>query len=166
MFNYTIGAIIYKDTIELAVASFDSLVALPQAERRGLESTAVVQRDHLGDVKFVESRFWTARQGAQLGGLLGLVIGAIFSGPIVGLVAGIGIGTLLGNAFGRGLNQEFVDQVQTQLQPGDSALIILLREPNEALLTSFVTESSTLYQTELQIEVTSALRRSLEGYVD
>ena len=166
MLDYMVSAIIFKESPHTAVAAFDALVSLPASQRAGLESTAVVQRDERGQIKFVQTRYWTARPEASMGGLLGLIIGIIFSGPVVGLVAGLGLGAFLGNALGRGLSQTFIDNIQNNLAPGDTVLIALQTAPNDALLTPFVPAEGELYVTTLTVEVTSALRQALAGYTD
>jgi uncharacterized membrane protein len=150
------------------VSAFDALLALPKQEREGLDSTAVVQKDPYGQAKFIQSRYWTSRQGAQMGGFLGLIIGLIFSGPLIGLVAGLGLGTLLGKAFGQGLTQSFLTNLQNDLKPGDIALITLFRnQPNgHELLRPHLPPNRQLHHIQLDLDLTTALNQSLAGYTN
>jgi uncharacterized membrane protein len=167
MFSFTVVAIVFPEgEVDTAVSAFDALLALPQNEREGLDSTAVVQKDTYGQAKFIQSRYWTSRQGAQMGGILGLIIGLIFSGPLVGLIAGLGLGTLLGKAFGQGLTQSFLTNLQNNLKPGDTALIALFRnQPNgHELLRPYLPPNQQLHHIQLDLDLTSALNQSLAGY--
>jgi uncharacterized membrane protein len=62
--------------------------------------------------------------GAVAGGLVGLAAGPV--GAIVGAIAGLGAGSLAAKWVDLGFSDEFLTGLQERLQPGSSALVVLV----------------------------------------
>jgi uncharacterized membrane protein len=61
---------------------------------------------------------------------MGFLVGLIFGGPLLGALGRLTIGALVGKRTRRGLDDGFVNEVSDKLQPGKSALLLLVdREP-------------------------------------
>jgi uncharacterized membrane protein len=74
----------------------------------------------LGDVDVKGGRL----MGAITGGLVGLLGGPV--GAVVGAAAGAGVGGLAAKKIDTGFSQEFIETFQERLQPGNSALIVVI----------------------------------------
>ena len=102
--------------------------ALRDLERRGslgLNDVAVVVKDAGGQVS-VRHDAPSVVAGAIVGGVMGL--GLMFMFPIIGIFFGAGAGALISRLFaGRRLDADMVADVSTALEPGSSALLVLLR---------------------------------------
>ncbi len=127
-----------QEQIELVVRVFDNPNKAAEAlefvedlrSRKVLKvlNAAVLVKDKDGkfsidDVKEFEAkkgRLW----GAVTGGLVGLVAGP--AGVVVGALAGLGLGGLAGSKIDAGFSNKFLENLDQYLQPGSSALILLM----------------------------------------
>ena len=158
-------------TSSLIVLAFDTMdeaekvhEALVQGKKEGLltiQDSAVVVKDTDGKVKVknqVSSGTWIA---TGVGGALGLLIGAVFF-PIGGLLLGLGGGALVGKFMDLGVDGKFVKQVGEEIQPGTSALFVLVDKENPgaelAILRQF---KGKVLQTNLSSESEDAVRKAL-----
>ena len=95
-----------------------------------LLNAAVLVKDKDGklsidDVKEFDpkkGRLW----GAVTGGLVGLLAGP--AGVVIGALAGLGLGGLAGSKIDAGFSNEFLENLDQYLQPGSSALILLIED--------------------------------------
>ena len=127
-----------QEQIELLARVFDSPDKAGEAlefveglrRRKVLKvlNAAVLVKDEDGklsidDVKEFDpkkGRIW----GAVTGGLVGLLAGP--AGVVVGALAGLGLGGLAGSEIDAGFSNEFLENLDQYLQPGSSALILLM----------------------------------------
>jgi uncharacterized membrane protein len=127
-----------QEQIELMVRVFDG----PDKAAKSLEfveslrdrrvikllNAAVLVKDEDGklsidDVKEFDpgkGRLW----GAITGGLVGLLAGP--AGVVVGALAGLGLGGLAGRTIDAGFSNKFLENLDQYLQPGSSALVLLM----------------------------------------
>jgi uncharacterized membrane protein len=65
----------------------------------------------------------------------GLLFGLLFFIPFFGLAIGAGMGALMGKITKSGIDREFQDQVRGMLQPGTSALFLMVEKvtPDKAI---------------------------------
>src|SRR5262245_53859672 len=107
---------------------------------------AIATKDAKGNLTIPDSKHvgnaWGLLGGGLIGGLLGamlgpvgLAAGAAASVAASAAAAGAAVGAVGGGALGGaadltefGLDQNFIDQVTTQLYPGDTALIVEVEE--------------------------------------
>ena len=119
----------------LIVIAFDNVdeaekchAALVQGKKEGvlqINDAAVVAKDADGKVHVrnqVSHGTWAA---TGVGGLLGLLLGTVFF-PIGGLVMGLAGGALVGRMMDTGVDGKFVKEVEQEIQPGTSALFVLV----------------------------------------
>jgi uncharacterized membrane protein len=105
----------------------DELIQLQKEHLIGLEDAAVAVRHQDGKVKIkqVES---LAGAGALGGAFWGLLIGLIFFVPVFGLLVGAAAGAMIGKSHDIGVDDKFIKEVGNTLQPGNSALFLLVNK--------------------------------------
>jgi len=92
---------------------------------------AIVTRDRRGDRVRVEQTNDLVTAGAYNGGFWGLLLGLIFANPLVGLATGAigaGIGALIGTTADIGINDDFMRQIGSQLNPGNAVLFLMVSD--------------------------------------
>ncbi|WP_332692107.1 DUF1269 domain-containing protein [Bosea sp. (in: a-proteobacteria)] len=70
----------------------------------------------------------TTALGAASGGFWGLLIGAIFLMPVFGAAIGAASGALGGALTDYGVDDKFMKELSTSLQPGNAALFVLIQK--------------------------------------
>lgn len=105
----------------------DDLLEMQKEHLIGLEDAAVAVRNKEGKVKIkqVSSLAGTLALG---GAFWGLLLGLIFFVPVFGLIVGAAAGALVGKYQDIGVDDKFIKEVGDTLQPGNSALFLLVRE--------------------------------------
>ncbi len=91
-----------------------------------LEDAVVAVKDENGKVKLHQAMNLTTA-GAVSGGFWGALIGLIFLNPLLGLGIGAAAGAVSGALGDVGINDNFMKELSQTLQPGGSALFILVR---------------------------------------
>jgi uncharacterized membrane protein/sporulation protein YlmC with PRC-barrel domain len=93
-----------------------------------VRNAAILVKDEDGETSFTDVKEWDAKKGglvgAIAGGLIGLVGGPV--GVVVGALAGAGLGGAAAGLTDTGFSDEFLKELQEHLQPGTSALIVLV----------------------------------------
>ncbi|MGQ3215351.1 DUF1269 domain-containing protein [Shinella sp.] len=70
----------------------------------------------------------TTAAGATSGSFWGLLIGVLFLNPLVGVAVGAASGAIGGALTDVGINDTFMKDLASNLQPGNAALFVLIRE--------------------------------------
>lgn len=140
-------------TIDLIVLTFneagkadEALQALKQLLRKGdlsVLNAAVLIKDQDGKTFLQETEDVSPKQGALFGaitgGLIGLLGGPV--GAIVGAAAGATTGRIAANWIDMGFPDQYIKKLKEGLQPGTSALVILVEQESIdkviAALTNF-----------------------------
>jgi uncharacterized membrane protein len=91
-----------------------------------LEDAVVATKDQKGKVKLHQIYHLTGA-GAVTGGFWGTLIGLIFLNPLLGLAVGAASGAVAGALSDVGIDDKFMKQLADTLQPGSSALFVLVR---------------------------------------
>jgi len=105
----------------------DELIRLQKEHLITLSDAAVVVRQQDGHVK-VKQAVSLVGAGAMGGAFWGLLIGIIFWMPWLGLIIGAASGALAGKLSDVGVDDEFIKQVGSTIQPGNSALFLLVEK--------------------------------------
>jgi uncharacterized membrane protein len=92
-----------------------------------LEDAVVAVRTQNGGVKLHQIHNLTAA-GAISGGFWGALIGLLFLSPFLGAAIGAGAGAVGGALSDVGIDDNFMKEVAGTLQPGSSALFVLVRK--------------------------------------
>jgi uncharacterized membrane protein len=131
----------------------------------GVEDAAVVVKNSDGKLKVrqtLESAVKTSNVAS--GGLWGLVIGFLFGGPLVGALLGLGAGALLGRKIDIGIDNDFINGIDGDLNPGNSALFLLVKDtPAETVAEALSQFNGTLYHTSFAEETQAVFEKALEN---
>jgi uncharacterized membrane protein len=166
-----------KDVLEVTMASnlvvvaFDDMTSagklhdeLVKAKNQGLlviDDSAVVVKDEDGEVKVDNQVARGTWAGTAIGGGLGLLVGAVFF-PVGGLVLGAAGGALVAKSMDLGIDGKFVDDAKEKLQPGNSALFMLVHDANQAAVMAILRDyEGRVLQTTLDSESEEAIKRAL-----
>jgi uncharacterized membrane protein len=86
----------------------------------------------------------------------------VFAMPVVGLVIGGAVGAAFGALLDRGVSGKFVDDVKETLQPGRSALFLVVKDAAaDSLIPALRDFEGNVIQTTLDEEAEEALRQAL-----
>lgn len=92
-----------------------------------LEDAVVVTRPAADDIQLHQAVNLTAA-GALGGGFWGTLVGLIFLNPLVGAAVGAASGAVAGRFTDVGINDDFMRELGHSIQPGGSAVFILVRQ--------------------------------------
>ncbi len=115
------------DTETGATEMRDELIRLQKQKIVELEDAAVVVRKQDGKVR-VKQAVSLVGEGALGGAFWGLLIGIIFWMPWLGLALGALGGALGGSLTDIGVDDKFIKEVSNTIEPGHSALFLLVRK--------------------------------------
>jgi uncharacterized membrane protein len=155
-------AITYKD--QAAYQALDKLQELQKMKLIELEDAAVATMNEKGKVK-VKQTLEKQHTGmvATWGFFWGFLIGLIFGGPLFwGLFTAL-LSGLLGKTTDLGIDNKFIKEVGESLEPGDSALFILVISVTaDKVMPELEKFGGTVYQTSLSNEAEANLKKALE----
>src|SRR5205823_10363874 len=102
--------------------------------------------------------------GASYGMLWGLLFGVLFFVPVFGMAIGAGLGALMGKLEKSGIDKEFQKQVRDLLQPGTSALFLVVEKvtPDKAV-EALSKYGGTVLKSSLTKEAEAELQDALHG---
>jgi uncharacterized membrane protein len=146
--------------IVLTYENMDEAETVRESIRRGqheglmnLDDSAVLVKDEEGKVHVKNETDRGVKVGAVGGGLIGLLIG-VFLFPIAGLVLGAMGGALIGKFMNMGIDKKFIEEVSDALQPGSSALFIIIREAQPSYALGVLEKyPGNIYHTNLPTEM-------------
>lgn len=147
--------------------AFDALVKLGEMQKMQLielEDAAVATMNEKGKVKVKQTlENQQAGAAATWGFFWGFLIGLLFGGPLFwGLFTAL-LGGLLGKTADIGIDNKFIKEVGNSLEPGDSALFLLvIKATPDKVLPEMEQFGGTVYQTSLSNEAEANLRKALE----
>lgn len=129
-----------------------------------IEDAVVVVRNKKGKVKLHHATHLTLG-GAVGGGFLGSILGVILLNPVflaLGLIAGTAIGAVSGSMEHLGLDEEFMTDLASHMQPGTSALCVLVREQIDKVLEDVQKYEGKIFRTSLTPENERKLEQAIE----
>lgn len=122
---------------DLIVLAFDSEVGAGKALKKiedlqkqnliVVDDAALAVRRQSGKVKVKQARS-LAGAGALGGAFWGMLFGLLFFVPFLGMAVGAATGALFGKAADFGINDDFIRDVSDAVQPGNSALFLLVSD--------------------------------------
>lgn len=109
------------------------LLALAHLQGEGklqMHDAVIVSKDVDGKARVVETVDMTPAKGALAGSWWGLLGGLIIGGPLglAGILGGAAAGALYGKLVDRGLEDEWVRSMADWIDPGSSALLLLVEQ--------------------------------------
>jgi uncharacterized membrane protein len=155
---------------ELVVLAFDNEEGAYQARDRLLEvrkrrmlqlaDATVVVRKQDGKVKI--KQLTNLVGGAAFGGAFwGLLVGLLFAVPWMGLAIGAAAGAAIGGLSDYGVDDKFIKEVGGTIEPGHSALFLLVHRGDFVKWQDELTElNPTVLQTTLSEEEEAKLREA------
>ena len=127
------------------------------------EAVAAIVRDTDGKYH-VHTTHHAVGTGASYGMFWGLLFGVLFFVPVFGMAVGAGLGALMGKVAKSGIDSEFQSQVRDLLQPGNSALFLIVDKvtPDKAIdgLAPF---GGTVLKSSLSKDAEAQLQDALHG---
>jgi uncharacterized membrane protein len=127
------------------------------------DAIAAIVRRQDGKYKVITNHH-AVGAGATWGMFWGLLFGLLFFIPVFGMALGAGLGALMGKIEKSGIDQEFQDQVRGMLQPGTSALFLVVEKvtPDKAI-AAMSAYGGTVLKTSLSADTEAALQEALHG---
>jgi uncharacterized membrane protein len=148
-------------------ATADAAAAEAQRLARDLiiqpDAIAVIVRDKEGDYH-VHTNHHAVGAGATWGLFWGFLFGLLFFIPVFGMAIGAGMGALMGKVAKTSIDRQFQDQVRDMLQPGTSALFLMLEKvtPDKAV-EAMSKYGGTVLKTSLSKQDEKDLQDALHG---
>jgi uncharacterized membrane protein len=154
------------DTEDGAAKTRDALISMQKQQLIELEDAAVVIRRQDGKVK-VKQVTSLAGAGALGGAFWGMLIGLLFFAPWLGLAIGAVTGAVAGGLTDIGVDDKFIKEVGETIEPGHSALFILVRKATpDKVMEELKKYNPTVIQTSLSEEQEATLRANFSGHED
>ena len=127
------------------------------------DAIAVIARDPDGSYHVTTSHH-PMTKGASWGLFWGFLFGLLFFIPVFGMAIGAGMGALMGKFAKTSIDKRFQEQVRDMLQPGTSALFLLLEKvtPDKAV-EAMSKYGGTVLKTSLSKEDEAELQAALHG---
>ncbi len=136
----------------------DELVGLQKQHLINLDDAAVVVRKQDGKVK-VKQAVDLVGTGAFGGAFWGMLIGLLFWAPWLGLAIGALSGALGGAHSDYGVEDKFIKEVGNTIEPGNSALFLLVRDwSKDKVMDSVAKYEAEVLQTSLSKDDEAKLR--------
>ncbi len=158
----TLVAIGYPDETTATAASLEAnqlakdMIIQPDA-------IAVIIRDKDGEFH-VTTNHHAVGGGATWGMFWGFLFGMLFFVPFFGMAVGAGLGALMGKMSKGAIDKEFQSQVRDMLQPGTSALFLVVEKvtPDKAI-DALSRYGGTVLKSSLSKETEAELQEALHG---
>ena len=127
------------------------------------DAIAVIVRDEDGSYH-VHTTHHMVGGGATWGMFWGFLFGLLFFIPVFGMAIGAGMGALMGKFAKTSIDKQFQDQVRGMLQPGTSALFLMLEKvtPDKAV-DAMSKYGGTVLKTSLSKDDEKELQDALHG---
>jgi uncharacterized membrane protein len=127
------------------------------------DAIAVIVRDKDGGYQ-VHTNHHMVGAGATWGMFWGFLFGLLFFIPVFGMAIGAGMGALMGKLTKSSIDKEFQEQVRGMLQPGTSALFLMLEKvtPDKAV-DAMSKYGGTVLKTSLSKADEQELQEALHG---
>ena len=128
------------------------------------DQVAAISRDPQGKYHVTTTHGGvSAGGGAIWGSFWGLLFGLLFFVPFAGLALGAGFGALFGHLGEKGIDKAFQQQVRDQVQPGTSALFMVIEQMTEDKAIAALSQyGGTVIRTSLSDEDTQRLQEALQ----
>ena len=129
------------------------------------DQVAAIRRDQEGKLHVNTGHGAGATAGgAAMGGLWGFLFGILFFVPFAGLALGAGMGAMFGHFGEKGIDKAFQQQVRDYLQPGTSALFMVIEQatPDKAI-AALQQYGGTVIKTSLSEDDTKKLQEALSA---
>jgi uncharacterized membrane protein len=146
-----------------ALEAMDEVGRLTQELIIQPDAVAAIIRNTEGKLRVVTNHH-AVGAGTTWGMFWGMLFGMLFFVPFLGMAVGAGLGALMGKLGKNAVDQQFQAQVRDMLQPGTSALFLVVEKvtPDKAVeaLSRF---GGTVLKSSLSKESEKQLQEALHG---
>jgi uncharacterized membrane protein len=144
----------------------EALLAAMRLQARNhleLDDAAIVHHESAGRVRIVQTRDVSVGQGALSGSWWGLIAGLFVpGGPLIGMALGAAVGGLFAKLRDIGIDDDEMKQMGEELDPGESALFLLVTDCHQARALHEVSRfTARLIHTTASDEVAEQIRERL-----
>lgn len=153
--------VIIFDTAEQAKDARMSLKGLEHDGYVKLDDAAVVTRTVDGKVNVKNELDSGVAMGALGGSMIGLLLASVFF-PLAGIMAGAAVGGMIGHFFHKDVDQTFVKEVKEKIEPGKSALFLMINQGINMVITAMEPYKGEVLQTTLTTDEVDALKSALK----
>lgn len=155
-------AIAYDDTTT-ALSAMDEVHHLAEDLIIQPDAVAVIIRTDDGKFRTVTNQHEVGA-GATWGLFWGMLFGLLFFVPVLGMAFGAGLGAVMGKLTKSSIDKGFQDQVKDALQPGTSALFLIVEQMTGDKATKGLSKyGGNVIKTSLSEEDEAALQEALHG---
>jgi uncharacterized membrane protein len=151
-------AIAYPD-LATAQEVAGNVARLQKGHELELDDMVIVERR--GDDKVKLHQHSGAGAGAASGALWGGLIGLIFLNPLLGMAFGAAGGALGGSMVDYGIDDKFMKELGTELEPGGAAVLLLIRKMSADKVLPQIKIEGKVIQTSLDDETETQLADAL-----
>ena len=151
-------AIAYPD-LATAQEVAGNVARLQKGHELELDDMVIVERRSDDKVKLHQPSGTGA--GAVTGALWGGLIGLIFLNPLLGMAFGAAGGALGGSMVDYGIDDKFMKQLGTELEPGGAAVLLLIRTVSLDKVLPKIKIEGKVIQTSLDNDTESRLADAL-----
>jgi uncharacterized membrane protein len=151
-------AIAYPDLATAQEVSAN-VARLQKGHELELDDMVIVERR--GDDKVKLHQPSAAGAGAASGALWGGLIGLIFLNPLLGMAFGAAGGALGGSMVDYGIDDKFMKELGTELEPGGAAVLLLIRKMSADKVLPQIKIEGKVIQTSLDDETETQLADAL-----
>jgi len=126
-----------------------------------IKDAVIAVKNDAGSVK-LSQLFSTTAAGAATGSFWGLLIGILFLNPFIGVALGAASGAIGGALTDYGINDAFMKELSSNLQPGNAALFVLIKDMTaDKVLREIQDAGGTVLKTSLEDSKEKQLRDAL-----
>ena len=155
-------AIAYDDTTT-AMSAMDEVHHLAEDLVIQPDAVAAIVRSDDGKYRTITNQHEVGA-GATWGLFWGFLFGILFFVPVLGLVLGAGLGAVMGKITKAEIDKGFQDQIRDALQPGTSALFLIVEQMTTDKATEGLSKfGGTVIKTSLSKEAEAELQQALHG---
>jgi uncharacterized membrane protein len=156
----TLAAVAYPD-FATAEKVRQELIDATKEHLLQLEDAVIVEHQADGKIK-LHQVMGTTGAGAAGGAMWGGLIGLLFLAPLVGMAVGAASGAAAGKMTDLGVNDNFVKDLGSKLEPGTAALIVLgSTDARDKVIDRVKPYGGDVIQTSLSTEEEEHLRAAL-----
>jgi uncharacterized membrane protein len=149
----------------------EKTASLAAEEAARLSSELIIQPDAIATVRRdLKGRFHTSTShhpvagGTTWGMFWGFLFGLLFFVPFLGMALGAGLGALMGKVEKSGIDRQFQQQVRDMLQPGTSALFLIVEKVTPDKATAALSRyGGTVLKSSLSEQAEADLQEALHG---
>ena len=154
--------VIGYETPDQAEAARKELFGMASEYLVDVADAVVATADKDGNIKLNQMvNLWTV--GVAGGAFWGLLIGFLFFNPLLGVAVGAGAGALSGALSDFGINDKFMKDVSSVLQPGQAALFMMMRaNASDRVIEQLGEKGGRVLRTNLDRDAENHLRLAFE----